>query len=144
MEENNSFPCGVGDKKPAWENGFIEALRNHPDPDAFKQRIVKILIDMTFQEEDDAFPRAISEHEVHPRRRILDPIFGSSARVKVLESLLQYPNSWFNLVELAKVSGVGISSAKRVVDSLLNTKPPIIEESETGKHERLVKLRNSP
>jgi hypothetical protein len=97
---------------------------------------------------EDGVPRAIDKHGKGETTRsgFLASIFGDTARVKILEAFLQHPMDWFNLQDLATISGTGKASAKRIVDKIQASKLDIIEEKpRDGKDiERLLKLKDTP
>ena len=135
-------------EKPAgtsWEQSFLELLRKHPDPLEFQLEVTKVLLDlMPFHA--DKLSRAIDKHDVSARTGFLAKIFGETARVQVIEALLQYPDDWFNLHDLARISGAGKASAKRIIDVIETSGLDIVEEKATegNERERLVKLKNTP
>jgi DNA-binding MarR family transcriptional regulator len=65
--------------------------------------------------------------------------------VQVLEALLHYPDDWFNLHDLATISGAGKASVKRVIDAVEASGLDIVEEKPTEgtERERLVKLKDT-
>ncbi|MBN2150784.1 MAG: hypothetical protein JW839_05050 [Candidatus Lokiarchaeota archaeon] len=131
----------VSGKKSSWEAAIKEQLRKHPDPADFQADVIRIMLEM-LPAPADSVPRAIDKHHAGGRSGFLVAVFGDAARVKVIEALLQHPDDWFNLHELATISGTGKASAKRIVDELLASKLGIVEEkAREGKEvERLVKL----
>ena len=128
-------------KKSSWEASFKEQLRKHPDPAQFQADVIRIMLEV-LPAPEDSVPRAIDKHQEGNRSGFLVAVFGDAARVKVIEAFLQHPDDWFNLQDLATISGTGKASAKRVVDELLASKLGIVEEkAKEGKEvERLVKL----
>nr|MDO8086404.1 hypothetical protein [Candidatus Sigynarchaeum springense] len=135
---------GIG-KKSSWEAAFKDQLRKHPDPAQFQADVIRIILEM-LPAPEDRVPRAIDKHQAGSRSGFLVAVFGDAARVKVIEALLQHPDDWFNLQDIATISGTGKASAKRIVDELLASKLGIIDEkAREGKEiERLVKLKDSP
>ena len=138
----------MGDpEKPAgtsWEQSFLELLRKHPDPLEFQQEVTKVLLDL-MPSYTDKLSRAIDKHDASARTGFLAKIFGETARVQVLEALLHYPDDWFNLHDLAKISGAGKASAKRIIDEIEASTLDIVEEKATEgtERERLVKLKDN-
>ncbi|MEX2682351.1 MAG: hypothetical protein Q6373_012190 [Candidatus Sigynarchaeota archaeon] len=132
-------------KKSSWEAAFKDQLRKHPDPAQFQADVIRIMLEM-LPAPEDSIPRAIDKHQASVRSGFLVSIFGDAARVKIIEAFLQHPDDWFNLQDLATISGTGKASAKRVVDDLLASKLGLVEEkAKEGKEiERLVKLKDSP
>ncbi len=133
-------------KKSSWEAAFKDQLRKHPDPSEFQADVIRIMLEM-LPAPEDSIPRAIDKHQASSSRTgFLVTVFGDAARVKVIEALLQHPDDWFNLQDLATISGTGKASAKRIVDGIQASKLDIIEEkAKDGKEaERLVKLKDSP
>ncbi len=129
----------------AWRASFEEQLKKHPDPSSFQLDVIRILTDL-LPVTGDGKPRAIDKHQPKKRAGFLSSIYGDSARVRVLESLLQYPDDWFNITDLATIAGTGKASAKRVIDIMLTREPIMIDEEPAkgpGK-ERLVKLKDTP
>lgn len=128
-----------------WTRAFKKRLASHPDPDEFQSEIIAMLLELTPSIVDEK-PRAIDKiDEGRGPRKLLEQVFGTATRVKVLEALLTFPHSWFNLGELARVAGVGKASAKRIVDNLLKNNLDLVEESKNEQNatERLVKLSES-
>jgi hypothetical protein len=132
-------------KKSSWEAAFKDQLKKHPDPAQFQADVIRIMLEM-LPAPEDSVPRAIDKHQDGTRSGFLVAVFGDTVRVKLIEALLQHPDDWYNLQDLATVSGTGKASAKRVVDELLASKPGIVEEKakEGKENERLVKLKDSP
>ncbi len=132
-------------KKSTWEAAFKDQLRKHPDPAEFQADVIRIILEM-LPAPEDSVPRAIDKHQEGARSGFLVAVFGDAARVKVIEAFLQHPDDWFNLQDLATISGTGKASAKRVVDEFLASKLGIVEEkAKEGKEvERLVKLTGTP
>ena len=129
----------------AWERALKEQLNKHQDPDTFQQGIVKILLEML--EPSHAPPRAIEKEQRGVARRfLLPPIFGDVPRVRIIESLIARPDGWFNLADLAAVTGAGKATVKRIIDGLLAQELHLVEERPRGEetNERLVKLANTP
>lgn len=122
-----------------WEEAIREKLKDNPDPIGFQQEILKILLKIS-GEGTDGMQRAKEKYDGSKPRFFLSKLFGASARVKIIEAFLNYPESWFNLGDLATIAGVGKTSAKRIVDNLLSEKKVIIEESSEESNERLLKL----
>ena len=135
-------------KKPepvsSWEQMFLDLLRTHPDPLEFQQEVTRLLVDL-IPSPTDKLSRAIDKHDETTRSGFLAKIFGETARVQVLEALLHYPDDWFNLHDLAKISGAGKASAKRIIDELETSGIDVVEEKETQEkeRERLVKLKDT-
>jgi hypothetical protein len=132
-------------KKSSWEAAFKDQIKKHPDPAQFQADVIRIMLEMLPAPEDNV-SRAIDKHQAGNRSGFIANIFGDTVRVKIIEALLQHPDDWFNLQDLATISGTGKASAKRVVDELLASKLGILEEkAKEGKElERLVKLKDSP
>ncbi|MHA1794249.1 MAG: hypothetical protein ACTSVI_16530 [Promethearchaeota archaeon] len=124
----------------AWMRAFKKQLKNNPNFIDLQQKVIKILLEME-GELIESKPRAINKKDLHSYRPLLTRIFGQSARVKVIETLIRFPGYWFNLGELAKLSGVGKSSAKRVIDELESQELELLEESNEETNERLVRLK---
>ncbi|MHA1680047.1 MAG: hypothetical protein ACTSUE_03500 [Promethearchaeota archaeon] len=124
-----------------WEKAIREQLEQKQDPVSFQQKIVKILLDMVPAPEPN-YPRAKDEKAGMPSRSVLGIVFGDSVRVKILETLLLHPESWFNLKDMADLAGVGKTSAKRIVDEMLDSGTDLIEESGDTSKERLIKLKD--
>ncbi len=132
-------------KKSSWEAAFKDQLRKHPDPAQFQADVIRIMLEM-LPAPEESVPRAIDKHQGTTRAGFLARIFGDTVRIKVIEAFLQHPDDWFNLQDLATISGTGKASAKRVVDEFLASKLSIVEEKskEEKELERLVKLKDSP
>lgn len=132
-------------KKSSWEVAFKDQLRKHPDPAQFQADVIRIMLEM-LPAPEESLPRAIDKHQAGSRAGMLSSIFGDAVRVKVIEAFLQHPEDWFNLQDLATISGTVKSGAKRIVDELLASTLGIIEEkAKEGKEvERLVRLKDTP
>lgn len=68
----------------------------------------------------------------------LTEVFGDSARVKVLEFLLQNLRETMMISDVAKGAGVANSTTARVVDPLINS--GIVRETKIGKQIRIIRL----
>ena len=133
-------------KKTSWEAAFKDQLSKHPDPGQFQADVIRIMLEV-LPAPEDSVPRAIDKHQGGIRSGFLVNIFGDTARVKILEALLQHPDDWFNLQDLATISGTAKASAKRIVDEIQATpRLDLIEEkAKDGKEvERLLKLKDTP
>jgi hypothetical protein len=132
-------------KKSSWEAAFKDQLRKHPDPSQFQADVIRIMLEM-LPAPEDSVPRAIDKHQAGTRSGFLVTVFGDTPRVKIIEAFLQHPDDWFNLQDLATISGTGKASAKRIVDDIQASKLDVIEEkAKEGKEiERLVKLKDTP
>nr|MDO8111162.1 hypothetical protein [Candidatus Sigynarchaeota archaeon] len=130
--------------KTSWLEAFREQLKKNPDPSQFQAEVIRILLDV-FPAPEEKKHRAIDKHAGTARSGFLPRIFGDTARVKILEALLQYPDDWFTLTDLATIAGAGKASAKRIVDEIKASKLDIVEEQgQQGKErERLVKLKDT-
>jgi hypothetical protein len=132
------------DNRTAWALAFKEQLSKHPDPTAVQQEAIRILLEM-LPAPAPAESRAKNTHDVHARAGFLAKVFGKTARVQILEALLQHPGDWFNLADIAAIAHVGKASAKRIVDELATGDPRIVEGKPAagpGK-ERLVRLADT-
>jgi hypothetical protein len=133
-------------KKTSWEAAIKDQLRKHPDPSQFQADVIRIMLEM-LPAPEDSVPRAIDKHQADSRSGFLVTVFGDTVRVKIIEALLQHPDDWFNLQDLATISGTGKASAKRIVDEIQATsRLDLIEEkAKEGKEvERLLKLKDAP
>lgn len=128
----------------SWEQSFLEIVRKHLDPLEFQQAVIKLLLDLT-PSTTDTLSRAIDKHDASARIGFLAKIFGETARVQVLDAFLHYPDDWFNLHDLAKISGAGKASVKRIIDEIEASDLDIVEErtTERTERERLVKLKDT-
>jgi hypothetical protein len=128
----------------SWEQSFLELLQKHPDPLEFQQEVTKLLLDL-MPSDASRVSRAIDKHDASARTGFLGIIFGDTARVQVLEALLHYPDDWFNLHDLATISGAGKASVKRIIDAIEASGLDIVEEKATEgtERERLVKLKDT-